>query len=200
LEDLDWSLPAWLAFLIARSFGDIQQMPDTNKCFSVLPTSILHAPITLCFAQRKHTCIQDVLADLITPTTARERFFIIKSWNLQNVIEAQRDSVWETQEKNTRLFTDAFHACRSVVLLFSVNKSMAFQGAVSTSLSSYHLYISLNHITGSHDIPTLCLRPPTTVLQETEMALFTTFSHPMGLHNFCPFQIRGTLERYYEPW
>ncbi|KEQ75403.1 hypothetical protein M436DRAFT_79815 [Aureobasidium namibiae CBS 147.97] len=48
---------------------------------------------------------------------------------MQNVTEAQRDGVWATQEKNTRLFTDAFHTCRSVVLLFSVNKSMAFQGA-----------------------------------------------------------------------
>ncbi|KAH0372139.1 hypothetical protein KCU65_g1269, partial [Aureobasidium melanogenum] len=61
--------------------------------------------------------------------SADERFFIIKSWNMQNVIDAQRDGVWATQEKNTRLFTDAFHTCRSVVLLFSVNKSMAFQGA-----------------------------------------------------------------------
>ncbi|KAG9690827.1 hypothetical protein KCU95_g7484, partial [Aureobasidium melanogenum] len=60
---------------------------------------------------------------------ADERFFIIKSWNMQNVIDAQGDGVWATQEKNTRLFTDAFHTCRSVVLLFSVNKSMAFQGA-----------------------------------------------------------------------
>ncbi|KAG9756641.1 hypothetical protein KCU73_g4816, partial [Aureobasidium melanogenum] len=61
--------------------------------------------------------------------SADERFFIIKSWNMQNVIDAQRDGVWATQEKNTRLFTDAFHTCRSVLLLFSVNKSMAFQGA-----------------------------------------------------------------------
>lgn len=60
------------------------------------------------------------------------RFFIIKSWNMQNVIEAQRDGVWATQEKNTEMFAEAFHNCRSVVLLFSVNKSMAFQGAVST--------------------------------------------------------------------
>jgi hypothetical protein len=131
LEDLDWSLPAWLAFLIARSFGDIQQMPDTNKCFSVLPTSILHAPVTPYFARRKHTCIRGVLADLVTPTAVQERFFIIKSWDMQNVIEAQRDGVWATQEKNTRLFIDAFHSCHSVVLLLSVNKSMAFQGAVS---------------------------------------------------------------------
>ncbi|KER00183.1 hypothetical protein AUEXF2481DRAFT_143 [Aureobasidium subglaciale EXF-2481] len=48
---------------------------------------------------------------------------------MQNIIEAQRDGVWATQEKNTNLFTDAYKNCRSVVLLFSVNKSMAFQGA-----------------------------------------------------------------------
>ncbi|KAI4719413.1 hypothetical protein E4T48_04354 [Aureobasidium sp. EXF-10727] len=48
---------------------------------------------------------------------------------MQNVLEAQRDGIWATQEKNTRLFTDAFHTSRTVTLLFSVNKSMAFQGA-----------------------------------------------------------------------
>jgi hypothetical protein len=79
----------------------------------------------------KHACIQSILANSDTQAAADERFFIIKSWNMQNVIDAQRDGVWATQEKNTRLFTDAFHTCRSVLLLFSVNKSMAFQGAVS---------------------------------------------------------------------
>ncbi|KAI5276546.1 hypothetical protein E4T47_00748 [Aureobasidium subglaciale] len=48
---------------------------------------------------------------------------------MQNILEAQRNGVWATQEKNTNPFSDAFNNCRSVVLLFSVNKSMAFQGA-----------------------------------------------------------------------
>lgn len=53
---------------------------------------------------------------------------MIKSWNHKNVAAAQRDNVWATQEKNEHLLTEAFHNSRHVILLFSVNKSMAFQG------------------------------------------------------------------------
>lgn len=69
---------------------------------------------------------------------------MIKSWNHDNVETAQRDCLWATQEKNTELFEEAFRNSRHVVLLFSVNKSMAFQGAVS------------------HSSPLLCLTSPTT--------------------------------------
>lgn len=58
---------------------------------------------------------------------------MIKSWNHDNVVNAMRDGVWATQEKNEQMLTDAFKTCRHVVLLFSVNKSMAFQGYVSQS-------------------------------------------------------------------
>lgn len=53
---------------------------------------------------------------------------MIKSWNYENVLAAQRDNLWATQEKNTALLTDAFNTSRHVILLFSVNKYMAFQG------------------------------------------------------------------------
>ncbi|KAM3416994.1 hypothetical protein BST61_g8577 [Cercospora zeina] len=62
------------------------------------------------------------------------RYFILKSWNHQNVEEAQRTNIWATQEKNEETLTDAFKTARRVILLFSVNKSMAFQGyALMTS-------------------------------------------------------------------
>jgi hypothetical protein len=48
---------------------------------------------------------------------------------MDNVLQAQQDGVWATQQKNTKLLTNAFYTTGSVVLLFSVNKSMAFQGA-----------------------------------------------------------------------
>ncbi|PPJ50247.1 hypothetical protein CBER1_04874 [Cercospora berteroae] len=56
------------------------------------------------------------------------RYFILKSWNHQNVEEAQRTNIWATQEKNEEMLTHAFKTARHVILLFSVNKSMAFQG------------------------------------------------------------------------
>lgn len=61
------------------------------------------------------------------------RYFMIKSWNLDNVIVAQQECLWATQEKNAGLLEDAFANSRHVILLFSANKSMAFQGAVSIS-------------------------------------------------------------------
>lgn len=64
---------------------------------------------------------------------AGDRYFIIKSWTEENVFEAQERGYWSTQDKHTQLFEEAFHESRNVILFFSVNKSMAFQGVVSTS-------------------------------------------------------------------
>lgn len=61
---------------------------------------------------------------------------MIKSWNHENVSQAMKDGLWATQEKNERLLTDAFHTSRHVILLFSVNRSMAFQGYVRLPSSS----------------------------------------------------------------
>ncbi|USW52746.1 Putative YTH domain containing protein [Septoria linicola] len=62
------------------------------------------------------------------------RYFMIKSWNMENVHEAQRTNIWATQEKNEEMLTHAVKTVRHVILLFSVNKSMAFQGyALMTS-------------------------------------------------------------------
>jgi len=55
---------------------------------------------------------------------------MIKSWNAENVEVAMRDSLWATQSKNEKLLADAFNECRHVILFFSVNKSMSFQGYV----------------------------------------------------------------------
>ncbi|KAI9851369.1 MAG: hypothetical protein M1838_003832 [Thelocarpon superellum] len=56
------------------------------------------------------------------------RFFIVKSFNYSNVEKAEEENVWVTQEKNEEMLADAFQRCRNVILLFSINKSMAFQG------------------------------------------------------------------------
>lgn len=68
------------------------------------------------------------------PSLPGVRYFIIKSWNHENVLAAQRDNLWATQTKNEEMLTEAFNSSRHVLLLFSVNKSMAFQGyAIMTS-------------------------------------------------------------------
>ncbi|KAL9095744.1 MAG: hypothetical protein Q9165_002176 [Trypethelium subeluteriae] len=56
------------------------------------------------------------------------RYFMIKSWNHDNVSMAQHDNTWATQEKNSSLLEEAFNHSRHVILFFSVNKSVAFQG------------------------------------------------------------------------
>ncbi|KAK4503013.1 hypothetical protein PRZ48_006440 [Zasmidium cellare] len=62
------------------------------------------------------------------------RYFLIKSHNHENVIAAQHENLWATQEKNEKVLAEAYKASRHVILIFSVNKSMAFQGyALMTS-------------------------------------------------------------------
>lgn len=56
------------------------------------------------------------------------RYFMIKSWNVENVEIAQRDCTWATQKKNLDNLTEAYKTSRHVILFFSVNNSRAFQG------------------------------------------------------------------------
>lgn len=61
---------------------------------------------------------------------------MIKSWNYDNVEAAQRESIWATQPHNEELLAEAFKSSRHVILLFSVNKSTAFQGYVCAAFRS----------------------------------------------------------------
>jgi hypothetical protein len=56
------------------------------------------------------------------------RYFLIKSWNYENIETAQRECTWCTQTKNEDLFVDAFRNSKHVILIFSANNSHAFQG------------------------------------------------------------------------
>jgi YTH domain-containing protein 1 len=56
------------------------------------------------------------------------RYFLIKSWNYENIETAQRECTWCTQTKNEDLFVDAFRNSIHVILIFSANNSHAFQG------------------------------------------------------------------------
>ncbi|KAH7419069.1 YT521-B-like domain-containing protein [Cadophora sp. MPI-SDFR-AT-0126] len=56
------------------------------------------------------------------------RYFIVKSFNEENVLRCIQDSVWTTQVQNGSIFKEAFETCKNVILVFSINKSRAFQG------------------------------------------------------------------------
>ena len=87
---------------------------------------------------------------------------MIKSWNHDNVVQAMKDGVWATQEKNQSLLTEAFHTSRHVILLFSVNRSMAFQGYVSDHSQATHWLPLIP--TGCHDIPSRPFPAETAIL------------------------------------
>lgn len=56
------------------------------------------------------------------------RFFLLKSWNYENIAMAQSQGTWVTQLKNEDLLVDAFQKNRHVIFFFSANHSKAFQG------------------------------------------------------------------------
>ncbi|KAK3492243.1 YT521-B-like domain-containing protein [Neurospora hispaniola] len=65
------------------------------------------------------------------------RFFVLKSFNNENLDKAMDDAIWVTQTSNEEKFTKAYQTCKNVIFFFSVNKSKAFQGyALMTSLPS----------------------------------------------------------------
>jgi len=55
-------------------------------------------------------------------------FFILKSYNHENIAKSVTEGVWATQPHNQRKLAAAFAAGREVLLIFSVNGSGAFQG------------------------------------------------------------------------
>lgn len=58
----------------------------------------------------------------------RTKFFVITSNNGENVVKSVQYSVWATQRKNEQKLNDFYRTSRAVILIFSVNKSGAFQG------------------------------------------------------------------------
>lgn len=86
---------------------------------------------------------------------AETRYFIVKSFNEENVLRCIQDvslyvlievchlidfglqSVWTTQVQNGSIFKEAFETCKNVILVFSINKSRAFQGYVSIPMPSH---------------------------------------------------------------
>jgi YT521-B-like domain len=105
---------------------------------------------------------------------------MIKSWNYENVEAAQRESIWATQPHNEELLAEAFKSSRHVILLFSVNKSTAFQGYVCVTFRS--LLGFLKHVHLKRKRSCLCVN-------------FEAFAVPLRLfiYHFYNYQITSTI-------
>ncbi|KAI1772216.1 YT521-B-like domain-containing protein [Hypoxylon cercidicola] len=61
----------------------------------------------------------------------------MRSYSWENVYDCMDDGIWATQATNVAPLTEAFNTGKTVVLIFSVNKSHAFQGyAIMKTLPS----------------------------------------------------------------
>lgn len=60
--------------------------------------------------------------------TDKGRYFVITSNTKENVVKSVRHSLWATQRKNEQRLDEAFRTASAVILVFSVNRSDAFQG------------------------------------------------------------------------
>lgn len=68
----------------------------------------------------------------------RTKYFVITSNIGENVVKSVQHSVWATQRKNEQKLNDYFRTSRAVILIFSVNKSGAFQGYARMRSSTGH--------------------------------------------------------------
>ncbi|CAK0895797.1 unnamed protein product, partial [Prorocentrum cordatum] len=56
------------------------------------------------------------------------KYFVITSNTKENVVKSLKHSLWATQRKNEQRLDEAFRTASAVVLVFSVNRTDAFQG------------------------------------------------------------------------
>ncbi|PTB67200.1 YTH-domain-containing protein [Trichoderma citrinoviride] len=82
-----------------------------------------------CLAGKGRSANRYPPAQALSPVPKQEsRYFLVKSFNVSNVELSQRDGLWITKAKNGSLFASAFKTHKNVYLIFSINKSKAFQG------------------------------------------------------------------------
>jgi hypothetical protein len=116
-----------------HGFGLLSRSIDTREhmlCGAAAPFLVVlffsFLPCPLSTQVHRHY----IFNSIILTSSPGVRYIMIKSWCSDNVTQAMKDGLWATQEKNQGLLTEAFHTSRHVILLFSVNRSMAFQGYV----------------------------------------------------------------------
>lgn len=75
--------------------------------------------------QATHSTLKGVAPDYHSEGA---RYFVITSNTKEHVIKSVKHSLWATQRKNEATLDAAFHCSPAVILVFSVNRSDAFQG------------------------------------------------------------------------
>ncbi|KAK4059262.1 hypothetical protein Trihar35433_11015 [Trichoderma harzianum] len=83
---------------------------------------------TTCFSKSRTYTPSKLLSLAPKQAVAESRYFLVKSFNFKNVDMSQRDGLWITSARNGAIFANAFKHHKNVFLIFSVNKSKAFQG------------------------------------------------------------------------
>jgi hypothetical protein len=107
---------------------------------------------------------------------ADQTFFALRrSWNHDDVEHAMKSGVWSTQVDNEAIFTEAYDTARHVILLFSVNKSTAFQGYVCSPPLDQPIPTDLLCIAGINGIPLRPFLTQTTFLRETQLGHLARF-------------------------
>jgi len=84
----------------------------------------------------------DEIAEEETPvnvTKTSERFFIMKSFTMQDLEQCVRDGVWATQLHNEDMLNSAYESAADIYLIFSANRSGEYFGyaRMSSSISDY---------------------------------------------------------------
>jgi len=117
---------------------------NSNYQYDVMRCDESWPPVILFRDKCLFSCFITMLTFLDT------RYFIVKSFNEENVLNCIEDvsplslfakphallnlqSIWTTQVQNGSVFKEAFETCKNVILVFSINKSRAFQGYVGPS-------------------------------------------------------------------
>ena len=95
-------------------------------------------------------------------------------------------NIWATQDKNSDVFKEAFETCDNVILVFSINKSMAFQGYVSPILFSCR-ESELRAIQGSDGIQARC-GSSTFLVEESSLESLWSLLHSLDYNRRDPVQ------------
>uniref|UniRef100_A0A914XPR5 YTH domain-containing protein n=1 Tax=Plectus sambesii TaxID=2011161 RepID=A0A914XPR5_9BILA len=74
------------------------------------------------------------------------KFFLIKSANMENILISQSLNVWATTKFNDKMLSDNFHRVRNIILIFSVEKSGAFQGFARLRSASQRDHKTVNWV------------------------------------------------------
>lgn len=101
---------------------------DDDALQELSAPSTAKSPFDLERSDPKHEVWPKQAAPSVDLHTDRTRYFVITSNTKDNVVKSVQHGLWATQRKNEQRLDDAYRTAAAVILVFSVNRSEAFQG------------------------------------------------------------------------